>query len=828
MNLRRIYTALPPALREAVPHSLEAWARARFRHADPTALPALEDRLWGGFSEAALRDLAAHAATAPPAESARALTLIARWRGAQEAFTPALAALDLAAAHDPALRGDRVHAHLAALLLCRLGRGAEARDRLAAAPVRGFDASRALLLASSRSPEANDAAESLAGESAEAAALAEINAVFRHNGLQPIGKRDPARPLGLDNLRGTAPGPRADGPLVTVIVPAHRAEATLATALASLAEQTHAALEVLVVDDASPDGTAEVAHAFARADSRFRLIRQDENRGGYAARNRALAEARGEFVTVHDADDWSHPEKIALQLRHLRLSRAGATFTAWARATPRLVFLGAARLQPDLMGFNDSSALFRREALDRAGPWDDARIGADKELIWRMERLEGRPAEAFRRRLVLPDCPLSFGRHAPGSLTRTAATHVLTIHHGLRREYREAATFWHDRLPPGSLPAAIRAGGPPFFPAPLTIRSQRADDPGLELLLIGDFNLRGGTQKSALHMACAARRAGLATGLLHYRRYDQDVTAPLDPAVRRLAAKQALRIVAPGERLRAATVAVSYPPVLAERMDRFPEIAHNRLVVVVNQLAERDRGGREAAYNPAVVRANLAALLGSEGDWAPISPRVRAIMTADPRYPAPAPQTWTPLVDLESVAPRAAWRGAARPRPVIGRHGRDDPLKWPRDPGALRAAYCADRPCEVRFLGGDFNARARLGARPRNWRAIPFGGAEVAGFLAELDVFVHHPDPDYLEEYGRAPMEAMAAGVPVILAPELEPTFGPAALYAPAAGVWPLVERLWRDHGFWEARAAVGRTYVEANCGYDRFPERLAPAMADA
>ena len=167
---------------------------------------------------------------------------------------------------------------------------------------------------------------------------------------------------------------------------------------------------------------------------------------------------------------------------------------------------------------------------------------------------------------------------------------------------------------------------------------------------------------------------------------------------------------------------------------------------------------------------------------------------------------------------------------MLGRHGRDHPLKWPRDPAALRAAYCAGRPCEVRFLGGAFHARARLGRWPRNWRDAPFGSRDVRGFLAGLDVFVHHPDPDYIEEFGRAPMEAMAAGVPVILAPELEPTFGPAALYAAPDAVWPLVERLWRDQGFWEARAAAGRAFVAAHCGYDRFPERIArlagPAIA--
>ena len=67
----------------------------------------------------------------------------------------------------------------------------------------------------------------------------------------------------------------------------------------------------------------------------------------------------------------------------------------------------------------------------------------------------------------------------------------------------------------------------------------------------------------------------------------------------------------------------------------------------------------------------------------------------------------------------------------------------------------------------------------------------------------------------------MALGVPVILPPEFEPTFGAAALYAPAGEVWPLLARIWRDEAAWRARAAAGRAFARGSCDAGLFPGRL-------
>src|SRR4051812_27238172 len=100
-------------------------------------------------------------------------------------------------------------------------------------------------------------------------------------------------------------------PRVSVIVPAHDAEATLGETLASLRAQTLADLEAIVVDAAPADGPRALAEAAAAEDARLRLLALPANLGTAGARNAGLREARGRWVLFLDADDWLDPDHLA-------------------------------------------------------------------------------------------------------------------------------------------------------------------------------------------------------------------------------------------------------------------------------------------------------------------------------------------------------------------------------------------------------------------------------------------------------------------------------------------------------------------------------------
>lgn len=108
-----------------------------------------------------------------------------------------------------------------------------------------------------------------------------------------------------------APG-AASPPLVSVLLPCWNAATTIERALASVLEERSIALECVVIDDGSTDGTADVVAAVAARDARVRLVRLERNVGVSAARNEGLRRVRGTWLTLLDADDRFEPGGLRL------------------------------------------------------------------------------------------------------------------------------------------------------------------------------------------------------------------------------------------------------------------------------------------------------------------------------------------------------------------------------------------------------------------------------------------------------------------------------------------------------------------------------------
>jgi len=118
-------------------------------------------------------------------------------------------------------------------------------------------------------------------------------------------------------------------PAVSVIMPAYRAAATLASSVASVQAQTFGDWELILVDDASPDDTGALAAALASGDARIRLLTLAQNGGAARARNAAIAQARGRHIAFLDADDLWLPDKLARQLAFMAQTGAALSYTGF-------------------------------------------------------------------------------------------------------------------------------------------------------------------------------------------------------------------------------------------------------------------------------------------------------------------------------------------------------------------------------------------------------------------------------------------------------------------------------------------------------------------
>lgn len=130
-------------------------------------------------------------------------------------------------------------------------------------------------------------------------------------------------------------------PKISVIVPVYRVEPYLRKCLDSIASQSYRNLEILLVDDGSPDSCGAICDAYAAQDERIRVIHKP-NGGAASARNAGLAEATGEWIGWVDSDDWIEPDMFAYLLglaleHHADMVQCGIFFEDRGRAELQFV-----------------------------------------------------------------------------------------------------------------------------------------------------------------------------------------------------------------------------------------------------------------------------------------------------------------------------------------------------------------------------------------------------------------------------------------------------------------------------------------------------------
>ncbi|GAB3195413.1 hypothetical protein GCM10027062_02280 [Nocardioides hungaricus] len=215
--------------------------------------------------------------------------------------------------------------------------------------------------------------------------------------------------------------------VVSVVVPVHNVEGYLAEAVDSVLAQTHAELDVVLVDDGSTDGSGAIADEYAARDPRVRVV-HTENRGLGAARNEGARHVRGELLAFADSDDVVPPDAYATLARELRrtgsdfatgsvVRREGDTLTElpWMRRLHRegrtpLVVEDHPEILGDVFAWNK---LFRRDF------WADAGLAWPEGVRYEDQPTTTAAYVRARQLSVLPDVVYHWRiRHDGSSITQ--------------------------------------------------------------------------------------------------------------------------------------------------------------------------------------------------------------------------------------------------------------------------------------------------------------------------------------------------------------------------------------------------------------------------
>lgn len=592
----------------------------------------------------------------------------------------------------------------------------------------------------------------------------------------------------------------ATGPLVSVVITTYRPRPALLSSVRSIVNQTWQDLEILLVDDGSGPEATEVLAAAQDLDQRVRLIRLQHNGGTYAARDAALAEARGTFITGHDDDDWAHPERIQRQMEPL-LEKTAPVGTL-SNAVAASEWLEISPLGRDAVGRAAISYLAPVDVLRLSGGYLAARKAADTDLIRRIDSVAPIPSlqlEAALTAYRIRDTSLSrdefrpgwdhparvvlwqlsrdvHERLADGSVTRADAPHLVAV----PERFAIAPARKHYDL----VVAADWRCATPAALTPLLAEVEAFRELGLRVAVLQVEDLTRAGERLR-HLDATLLRA------LNNRTVDMvfmDDDARVDTVLVRHAGTLAAPPAEPA-RLRPARVLVAVSGRLHDTSHRstihgvahYAEAAHHVFGVVPTVVAE-DLVCRQA------LRASHSEAPARVADWTFPGAIPRRVLTR----PRPRSIVGTPVVGI------VGWRPDDWPQPdlisgILGHHT------------VQARTYGAPPPHDVE----------RALSSGRHVHLDPTE-VDAVDYLMQVDVFCHFPRRGEAREWVNM---ALAAGCVVLTAPGNRARYGDSVIPTAASHVGSALRRLVDEPDAYAEQVHRARRYASAELCTPRIGE---------
>ena len=633
--------------------------------------------------------------------------------------------------------------------------------------------------------------------------LSVVNDMYHNQGLFGIEVVDGESLAPMDRLRSLGhPIRTIEGPLVSILIPTFEGAERIRTAIDSLVNQTWKNIEVIVIDDGSGEENLRQLRKICADYPEVKLLEQGINQGTYMARNRGLQESRGQFITVHDDDDWSHAQKIELQAQKLVDDpELVADLTKHVRATEDLEFLRINK-NPTLAQKNMSSLMFRRSVFEKIGSWDEVNRGGDAEFYDRVRRvLKGKIALAGT-------LPMSFTRTHTASLTSGE----------LRRGYMEPARrFYHatylhrqrEWVKTGTKPS-----GSGSIPENMKPGKRNLALGLLDLVVVTDFATDNDTTANAIREACAAADQGLAVGVINmYSAANGGNIMILDSVLDAIESHQLLPLSI-SDRVEVKSLLIFDPAVLQHSEGLKSQVQPRGLKLIMDKKLDSDHVAGRTFSRETVIK-NAKSLFG-------VAPAICA----------------TDVGVLDGLVPVLGWKNSAvemRPsvaptfsitqlhvpdfskKPVIGRYWDKEQVTWSTDQSSVLKVYTTNELYDVSLLGNYADA-------PEPIQEI-LGEEHIAisssAQLSELDFFVQFTNTEAGASIYDRISEALQNNVVVILPRMYEQYFGKAAVYASANDVATVIERLWNTPALYRVQIENGLRFVESQVNSGDVRKRL-------
>jgi UDP:flavonoid glycosyltransferase YjiC (YdhE family)/glycosyltransferase involved in cell wall biosynthesis len=343
-----------------------------------------------------------------------------------------------------------------------------------------------------------------------------------------------------------------------------------------------------------------------------------------------------------------------------------------------------------------------------------------------------------------------------------------------------------------------------------------------DVVLIGDFRVPGGTSRQASNQIRVLHRAGYSVGLISVELPHAKGRKPVDSLIRaRISLGEATIIREGFEDLSASLVVFENPRAFQEPPAEALKIDARRAIIAVHFPLIDGTGAQ--TFDPAQVAQICAQITDAPLAWAPVSNLTRRLLKTSTADLPILERNLPNIVMLDDF--RVERTSPVKSVPVIGRHSRPQPDKWPPSRREMLQVYPRDPGIEVALLGVGNELRQLVGNYPRNWRTYEFNEIAPVDFLRGIDFFVYFHHPDWVEAFGIATAEAMASGAVAILPPYMKENFGNAAVYCEPKAALATVRALYSDWRAYQLQSRKGRDWVRKHQSPEAYLAVVEPLI---